>query len=90
VYKYLFKHHHYIINNDTCINTPKLKALNDSIKYFNNFINPDPPIAKDSMLEFILTCFLINANVIALIVYVDEDTFLMFKGNNNSIYVNKK
>jgi hypothetical protein len=49
-YKYLFKKYYDIINNDDLINTPKLPPLNESITNYNNFIDPNPPITKNSTI----------------------------------------
>jgi hypothetical protein len=60
------------------------------IIYYGNFIDPDPPITEDSTMEFILTCLLNNADVIALIIYNNEVTLLLFKDNRNSDNVDEK
>jgi hypothetical protein len=41
-------------------------------------------------LEFILICLLNNCDVIALIIYTNEVTSIMFKGNQNPGYVDDK
>jgi hypothetical protein len=78
------------IYNDCYVNSLKLLPLNECITYYNNFINPDPFITKDSMIKFILACLLNNVDVIGLIIYGDEVISLMFKRNLNPGYVNEK
>jgi hypothetical protein len=63
---------HYIINNGGCVNIFKLLLLNKFITYYNNFINPVPPITEDSTIEFILECLWNNTDIIALIICADE------------------
>jgi hypothetical protein len=53
------------------------------IIYYNNFADPDPPITKDSTIVFILAPLVNNSNVLALIIYFNEVTSLLFNGNRN-------
>jgi hypothetical protein len=73
-----------------CINTPKLEALNECITYYNKFIDRDPLITENSILEFILICLLNNADVIALIIYVGEVVLLLFKVHISPDYVDER
>jgi hypothetical protein len=51
------------------------------ITIYNNFVDPDPPIIKDSTMEIILKCLLNNADVTALIIFTNEINSLLFKYN---------
>jgi hypothetical protein len=50
-YKYPFGKYHDITNDNNLVNVSKLPTLNMCITYYNNFVDPDPPIIKEAIVE---------------------------------------
>jgi hypothetical protein len=95
-FKYSLNKYHFYINDPfqkNCkVSVHKFLLLNIYIEYFNKFIDQNPPITENSMMKSILTSLLNNADadIISLIIFVNEISSLMFKRNRSPNYLDDK